>query len=81
LEKAGDKTLARLLDGALAYKLAAGSRVQSSALGRALTRASTFEGKVSIVGREVIEGVAPPGTVRSGARPVGAEPHTPGPAQ
>lgn len=77
LEQDGDKVVVRLLEGALAYRLGPGSRVQLSALGRSLTPASNLEGKVSIVGRQVVEGAVPPGTFSGSARPASVPTHTP----
>jgi hypothetical protein len=59
LEREGDKVLVRLLEGALAYRLVAGSRVQLVALGRPVTSQGAGEGKVSIVGNKLVEGAVP----------------------
>jgi len=72
LEREGDRILVRLLEGALAYKLTSGSHVQVSALGRMVTPGPAFQGKVSIVGKEVVEAAVPPDTFSSGYRPANA---------
>lgn len=59
LEREGDKILVRLLEGALAYRLISGSRVQLVALGRPVTAQGAVEGKVSIVGNKLVQGAVP----------------------
>jgi hypothetical protein len=56
LESDGDKVLVRLLDGALAYKLAARSPLQFLAAGQPVKLASATEGTLAVRGNQVVTG-------------------------